>query len=292
MKKVLSLILALLVLSMLCSCKKNTEGETDMTNSVTQTSSKNESSSNTPSSKENTSSQTASEKLEKLKNAEWRKNPENYKLIALTFDDAPCYSSATGNNTTKIIDTLNKYEGAGTLFCVGTFIENNGTELLKYALDSNFELANHSYCHQYLDTLTKNEMWVEIMAASSILENELGVTPKFYRPADGRINATGYDVTTEIGLPVMWSDVSGVADYNRATTPESIENKVVNGARDGSVILLHSQAANTAAAIENICKRLYEQGYRFVTLSELCEFKGIDIDSLPTDKKINNLLDY
>ena len=48
------------------------------------------------------------EKKDKVMNAKWRKHPEDFKLIALTFDDAPSYSSISDNNTVKIIDAINK----------------------------------------------------------------------------------------------------------------------------------------------------------------------------------------
>ncbi len=310
MKKVLSLILALLVLSMLCSCKKNTEGETDMTNSVTPTSSENDGSSNTSSIDENSSktssdekntssttsrrefmtSTVTSEKIDKLMSAEWRKNPENYKLVAFTFDDAPCYPNAENNNTTKIIDALNKYEGAGTLFCVGKRMDtaHDGNKLLRYALEANFELGNHGYSHVYIGRADEDTAWQEVMGVIGVMEEYLGVTPKWFRPAYSSFNLKVAQVTTEAGTPIIGGDVAGIADYDAATTSTMVEEFVLERVKDGSIVWLHSQAAATAGAMENVCKTLYDQGYRFVTLSELFEFKGVDFYSLPTNKMIQN----
>ena len=57
-------------------------------------------------------------------------------------------------------------------------------------------------------------------------------------------------------------------------------------AYDGAIVILHCWPDNTAGAIDDMCKRLYEKGYRFVALSELFEFKGIK--NLPTDSYVHS----
>lgn len=312
MKKIVSLILALLILCTLCACKSyngdnNVNDGSTLTSSaatletssksdISKTSSKDNASSQTSSKREFMTSTVTSEKITKLKSAEWRKHPENYKLVAFTFDDAPCYPNAENNNTVKIIDTLNKYEGAGTLFCVGKNIvpPSHGPALLQYALEANFELGSHGYSHIYVGGKTDlNTAWYEVMGVIGVMEDELGVTPRWFRPAYASFGDSIAQVTTEAGTPIIGADVAGIADYDaNATTSDMVEEFVLERVKDGSIVWLHSQAAATAGAMENICKSLYDQGYRFVTLSELFEFKGIDIDSLPTNKMINSANDY
>lgn len=280
MKKVLVLFLTAIIFSFFCSCKKEPEfpdREAHMNNNV---------STYTYSEYEENAKKEKQEKIDRIKNAEWKKKPEKYKLIALTFDDAPSYSTATNNNTVKIIDAINKYEGAGTLFCIGKNIDSNGTALLEYALELNFELANHTYNHNYLDKLSKSEVKDEILSLNKLINEKLGVTPRFVRPGYGNVNDTVFEVTTELKMPVIWTEIKGISDYSPESTAMFIENKVVNGAKDGAIVLLHGNIDNTASAMENICKRLYEKGYRFVTVSELFEYKGIK--NIPTDKMIEN----
>ena len=226
------------------------------------------------------------EKMDKVMNAEWKKNPNKYKLVALTFDDAPSYSTAKDNNTVKIIDAINKYEGAGTLFCIGKNIDTNGTALLSYAKDLGFELANHTYNHMHLNTLSKADIRTEIARVNDLLKERVGASSKFLRPGYGDVNDDVFSIATELNMPVIWTDVKGIADYSSESSADFIEERVVNGVKDGSIVLLHGNVKNTAEAMENICKRLYDDGYRFVTLSEMFEYKGIK--NIPTDKMIEN----
>ncbi len=78
---------------------------------------------------------------------EWREHPEDFKLIAFTFDDAPSYSG-TSNNTTSMIDTMNKYYGSGTLFVEKKNITEHGVTILEYAVEKGFELGSHTYSHR------------------------------------------------------------------------------------------------------------------------------------------------
>ncbi len=222
------------------------------------------------------------EKIDRVKNAQWRNNPEDYKLIALTFDDAPNYNTAQNNNTVTIIDTLNKYEGAGTIFVRGDNIEKNGTVLLSYALEMGFELGNHTYSHEDLTYLDRAEIYEQVKKANDIVYEKFGIRMKYVRPGYGYVNDNVFSVTKELNMTPIWtSDRLLSKDYDNLSTPESVANTIVSGAFDGAIVILHCWPNNTAGAIDDLCKRLYDKGYRFVTLSELFEYKGIK--NLPTD---------
>lgn len=228
------------------------------------------------------------EKQNKLMNAEWKKHPEDYKLIALTFDDVPSYSTiAFYNNTTAIIDTLNKYEGAGTLFVNGTSIEANGTVLLSYALESGFELGNHTYNHPHLTELSKAQIKEEIVSLNDLVERELGVKMKYIRPGYLAVDNNVLAVATELNMPVVHaSSTIHTNDYDRNATAESVKSAILNCAYDGAIVLCHGWSNPTAECIEEVCSTLYERGYRFVTVSQLFEYKGIK--SIPTDRVIRD----
>ena len=218
---------------------------------------------------------------------DWRTHPQDFKLIAFTFDDAPSYSGAGNNATTKIIDTLYRYEGAGTLFVTGNSIKNNGTGLLEYALENGFELGNHTYSHPYLTELTKDEIREEIVKVNDMVYEKLGVTLKYVRPGYGSVNSDVYDITTELGMPVIWCNGSS-SDTQSGITAEQSKNSILSTARDGGIILCHGWSDVTAEALEEACYKLYAEGYRFVTVSELFKYKGINYSDIPTDRFINS----
>lgn len=218
---------------------------------------------------------------------DWRTHPQDFKLIAFTFDDAPSYSGAGDNATTKIIDTLYRYEGAGTLFINGNTLEYNGTGLLEYALENGFELGNHTYSHPKLPELTKDGIREEIVKVNDMVYKKLGVTLKYMRPGYGAVNSDVYDITTELGMPViLWNGTSG--DTESGITAEGAKNKILSVASDGGIILCHGWSDVTAEALEDACYQLYAEGYRFVTVSELFKYKGINFSDIPTDRFINS----
>ena len=125
------------------------------------------------------------------KDAEWRKHPQDFKLIAFTFDDAPSYPG-TRNNTTSMIDIMKKYHGSGTIFVVGNNIAENGVEVLKYALDNGFELGNHTYDHRSVATDNIGKMWTseehynDFKRCQDLVYEHFGIQMKWFRPSQMR----------------------------------------------------------------------------------------------------------
>jgi len=49
-----------------------------------------------------------------------------------------------------------------------------------------------------------------------------------------------------------------------------IANKIINNAKNGDIILLHDYATNnTVAALDILIPKMIEQGFKFVTVSEI-----------------------
>jgi len=266
--------------------------ENTVTSSQNSTTSSTVSSSSSGNSTITSSSVTSNE--EETKVPDWKLNPENYKLIALTFDDAPSHSNANSNSTVTIVKTLNKYEGAGTLFVVGKTLNSKGATLLSYAVQNGFELGNHTYSHYSVSTNEIGRSWTaeqnrdDFKKCQDLVYQQLGITMKWLRPSGVHTNAAVYQACTELGLPCIIRDTTvATNDWNKATTQQQIEDAVINNAYDGAIVLMHSTNSTTAAALEKICSELYSQGYRFCTLSELFELRGVEYESIPRDKGIN-----
>ncbi len=220
---------------------------------------------------------------------DWRTHPEDYKLIALTYDDAPSFSSASDNSTVRIIDALNRYEGRGTLFVIGKNLTANGDALLKFAVDKGFELGNHTYSHNSVSTSEVGKNWTsaenfdDFKRCQDIVETRTGVKMKYLRPAGVHANTALYEAAKELGLLCISGNCKkAVSDYNKDVSAELIVERVLDNAFDGAIILLHGNNGRTADATDRICEILYNDGYRFCTVDELFKFKGIDYENLPT----------
>lgn len=290
MKRILCIFLGIAMMLGLFGCgeaqtasNSSVEGssKTDSTVSVDSISSESEP---CESSNESTSSE------EDLTVDDWRTHPEDFKLIALTYDDAPSFSSATNNSTVRIIDAIAKYQGRGTLFVVGHTLAKNGSALLKYAVDKGFELGNHTHSHLSVSTSEVGKQWTtaenyeDFLKCQELVKNEMGITMKYLRPAGVHTNTALYEAAELLTLPCISGNCKrAVSDYASETTADMIVERVLDNAFDGAIILLHGNNARTAEATERLCEILYNDGYRFCTVDELFKFKGVDYNTLPSN---------
>ncbi len=188
-------------------------------------------------------------------------------MIALTFDDGPHYKY-----TNKILDYLEKYNGAATFFVLGSNAEKN-KKVIKRIAESGNEIGNHTYDHKQLTKLSGEEITDEITKTANILEKITGVKPNLLRPTYGSVN-DNVKLYSDAPL-ILWSiDTLDWKSRNK--------NKVVNAAlkkvRDGDIILMHDIYETTAMAAEVIIKELCSRGYQLVTINELYEAKSINLE--------------
>ena len=185
------------------------------------------------------------------------------KYIALTFDDGP------DANTGEILDTLAQYNAKATFFVLHTNAQYN-TALVKRIHEEGHELGNHTKTHQYLTLLTDEEAKEEIGFVNDFIYNLTGETVKLYRPP----YLAYYEKTLAL-FPEMSAITCSIdsLDWSGITTDEIVAN-VVNKAKNGDIVLLHVNIANTRAALPQILETLQEQGFGFVTVSELFEINN------------------
>ncbi len=190
------------------------------------------------------------------------------KLVALTFDDGP-YSPVTS----KILDTLKKYNGRATFFVVGNRAADY-SKVLKRASDMGCEIGSHTYSHVNLTTLSVSEMQTEVQKSCNAISDITGKKVTIMRPPEG---ATSDSVKANIGMPmVMWSVDSRDWDYRNA---DKDYQTVMDNVFDGSIVLMHDLYPETAEAVAKIVPELAKQGYKFVTFSELMELRGVEVEA-------------
>ncbi len=277
MNKLYKVLNCLLVLSLLCGCGGNKGGENVATSDIS------------------TSSDSILEtsETETVYKDDWREHPEDYKLIALTFDDGPLSSSVSSDGKMiRIVNTLIKYDGAGTFFVIGKNVEKHGVAELNYAVSCGFEIGSHTYTHSDIVSASfkdKHRSYTaedyyndEIMPVNKMLKEKMGYDVKFIRASGAHVTDYSIDACVRAGMPIMsgnqskygvFSEATRPLDWNKETTPEHIEDAVVGYAYDGKIVILHATSETMVSILDDMCKKLYEDGYRFVTLSEMFEYK-------------------
>ncbi|MBO7449273.1 MAG: DUF4214 domain-containing protein [Clostridiales bacterium] len=189
------------------------------------------------------------------------------KMVALTFDDGP-YSPVTN----RILDQLEAVGGHATFFVVGDRVNTYSSCVIR-ANDLGCEIANHTYDHKHnLASVAGTTIRAEVSGCNNVVEDLIGIRPKIMRPCGGSFSDT---TRANVGMPmIIWS--LDTQDWKNRDTQKTA-NAILNNVSDGDIILMHDLYPSTAAAMEIVIPELTRRGYTLVTVSELAEAKGIDL---------------
>lgn len=197
------------------------------------------------------------------------------KRVAITFDDGP-----HNVRTRAIVDELAKYNFNGTFFVVGNRVdgtEMNCAETVRYIIDNGNEVGIHGYTHNvYYNSCSDEDYKYELnQTKTAITDAVSGYNVSLMRPIGGAISQERAE-NCEYAV-IMW-DVDSL-DYEHRysssdaedaqTKRDTIVENVMSQVKDGSIILMHDIYQSTVDATAIILKRLYEEGYDVVTVSEL-----------------------
>lgn len=188
------------------------------------------------------------------------------KLIALTFDDGP-----NTTTTNDVLDVLEKYDAKASFFLIGNNINAESAVSVKRAYDMGMEIDNHSKTHSNMSKMSADELQVEISDVDEKVKEITGEETKFFRPPFIDVSQSMYD---NISHPF----ICGIdpRDYMENISAQERADYILNGAKDGVIVLMHDAAGNnkTVEALKIAIPQLKEQGYEFVTLTELFERQG------------------
>ncbi|HOC35403.1 MAG TPA: polysaccharide deacetylase family protein, partial [Ruminococcus flavefaciens] len=188
------------------------------------------------------------------------------KLLALAFDDGP-----NTTTTNEVLDVLDQYNAKATFFLIGLNINDESAKSVKRAYDMGMEIANHSKTHNSMMNMTPEEIKAEIDYVDEKVEAITGEKTKCFRPPFIGVSQTMYD---NIDIPFIYG--ADTQDYmEQVDVDERVEN-ILKNAKDGTIYLMHDSAGNdkTVEALKIALPKLVEQGYEFVTISELFERQG------------------
>ncbi|WP_218131881.1 polysaccharide deacetylase family protein [Thalassobacillus cyri] len=192
------------------------------------------------------------------------------KRIALTFDDGPHPIV-----TKQVLEELETYGGNATFFVLGNRLAYY-PELVKQIAASGHEIGNHSWNHRELTRLEPSAIEEQLHRTSAKLEELTGKYPRIVKAPYGHVNK---EVQQVAGLPII--NNSHDIETWRLADPQSIINEVMTKAEDGAIISLQEASPYVDKVIEPLLRRLNEEGYQFVTVSELRKEEQTDMAGAP-----------
>ncbi len=186
----------------------------------------------------------------------------NEKRVALTFDDGP-----NEKTTKQILNTLDKYDAKATFFMVGRCVEKN-MNLTKDVLARGHEIGNHTWDHANLTTLTSKQILAEYNSTNEIIYKATGQYPTAFRPPYGARNK---QVTDLISIPVVLWTIDTL-DW-KYRNPDKILPVVKKNMKNNAIILMHDIHQSTADGLDSVLSYLQDEGYEFVTVSEILNYQ-------------------
>ena len=192
---------------------------------------------------------------------------ETEKLVCLTFDDGP-----SGRFTRRLLDGLAEYDVKATFLLCGYRIEQY-PQLSQRIHEEGHEIGLHGYSHDSMKNMCRYTLTRALQKVRALLPEDCEVT--FLRPPGGLCGGCTETVAKDFGLAILqWS----VDPRDWATQDATaVEKAVLNQVKDGDIILLHDMSDSSVDAALRLIPKLQQQGYRFVTASELARAKGVTL---------------
>ena len=209
----------------------------------------------------------------------------NHPVICLTFDDGPQFwDEPETSSSSRIVDTLYKYDATGTFYVVSYTLEDRNTwtdyqaySFLTESINNGNEYGSHTGGHDDLtDFSTADEIKDSIKEPATFLKELVNYDVVTYRPPGGLFDD---DVLKAQQYPaILWNVDS--EDWDTRDF-EVIYNNIINSKLiDGDVLLFHDIYDETADAIEKIVPELVNQGYQLVTVKDMLKHFNIDVNTL------------
>lgn len=182
--------------------------------------------------------------------------------IALTFD-----AEMGGEAGGPMLDTLRAWEVRATFFITGAWARRH-PDLVQRMVAEGHPIGNHTDSHARLIELSDEAIRQELRRTEETLLEVAGRDPRpWFRPPFGKRDARVRRIAAEEGyITVVWS--IDVVNWLEANSPQSMIDKALSEARNGSIIVFHLNRMD-AEALPAIIQGLRARDYRLVTLAEL-----------------------
>ena len=214
--------------------------------------------------------------------------PPDKKLIALTFDLCEENGYVSGYDG-RIVDYLRAQAIKATFFAGGKWMETHPERAEQLITDPLFEVGSHGLRHLDLSNVSDATLGEEITlteatyarakAALTTRQCLIGAAPAqptermtLLRFPYGRCSDKALAAAANAGfVSVQWDLVTG--DPDPRVSAKTIANTILTKAHPGAIIVAHANGRghNTAEALALALPKLKEQGYSFVTVSELLQ---------------------
>lgn len=191
--------------------------------------------------------------------------PTEHKVVAMTFDDGP-----NPDATPELLDIFGAVSGQATFYMVGEQMQKS-PELVKAVAERGHEIGNHSFSHPHLPQLGEQDVLAELERTDRLIRELSGQAPQTFRPPYLDHNEETQRIADRFQYRVIGAVNTDSRDWSCPGVDHIVETSRRH-VRNGSILIYHDGFENrsqTVEAVRQLVAELTEQGYRFVTVSEL-----------------------
>lgn len=199
------------------------------------------------------------------------KSTEKLKLCSLSFDDGPNLEGSVMND---MLDVLEKHGVPASFFLIGNKINTENAAVIRRAQQMGCDIQNHSWSHPDMvkEMLTSEQIKTEFSRAEEAIFNVTNIHTSFFRPPYISVNRLMYK-----NIPLPFINGHACEDWISDFTADELLEKMLSGAQDGVIFLLHvgETYLKTAEVVDRAIPILKSQGFHFTTVPELFRCKGV-----------------
>lgn len=198
--------------------------------------------------------------------------PTRQKVVAFTFDDGP-----NPLYTPQLLDIFSKVSGRATFFMIGEMIEKH-LEAAVAVHAHHHEIGNHTYSHPFLTKISPEQCENELLRTEKLITQITGAPPAVMRPPYLDYNDDVHAITSKFGYHVIGALNLETRDWEMPGV-DHILNVTRRHIKNGSILIFHDgyeDRSQTIEAVSILTRELSEQGFRFVTVSELLRMRDTE----------------
>lgn len=171
----------------------------------------------------------------------------------------------------SMLATLKEHGVHATFFLEGRWVKKNA-EMAKMIADAGHEIANHSYSHPKMESISAAETMEELTKTNEIIESTTGQKPIWFGPPSGGYREETILIAHSLNMrTIMWT--VDTIDWQRPSVPVLLQ-RVTSKVHPGAMILMHPTEP-TEKALNTLITELKAMNYKIGTVSKLMDEERI-----------------
>ena len=186
------------------------------------------------------------------------------RTVFLTFDDGP-----DPEVTLPLLDILDVYECPAAFFLIGARLVETPA-IAREIVRRGYDVGNHGWSHRSLFHLGADAARNEFHRTSRAVSDVCGESAKWVRPPYGHITPDFLKMLQEQELRGLVGEIIP-GDWPGGESEDKVVDRVMKGARGGSVICLHDGGnPRVLKIVPRVIEAVRGKGLQFAPLVSLC----------------------